>query len=520
MLTRRHFTRIAALAPVTLSHALRQIGRLGGGTHDVTLLYTNDFHSAFDPIPAYWLPGSPKLGGAAHLAAYIARERARARTSFLLDAGDMYTGTLSFLTRGEALMELMTALEYDAMGVGNHEFDYGWQVFEEQITRVPFPVLCCNVRRRGTGVRFCRPYSVIERNGVRLGVIGVMGLDAARQTIMPSKVAELEFTDPVEETAACVKVLRDTVDLVVVLAHQGLPGPMQTDAEHDPEVQRPIDADLAFCGQVPGIGVYLGAHSHHGIEQPIRHPRTGTLIVQTYGYGTRLGRLRLTLRSREVVAHEGELLKVWSDEIAPDAAIQARVDHFTRAVADQVGPPIGRASARLTRKYRRESSLGSHVADVMRARVRCEVGVTNAGGLRADLPEGSLTRAHVVDALPFLNTVVALDLRGSDLRQVVEHGLSLERGMVQVAGLEATYDLSRPVGTRAVRLAVGGRPLEDDRTYTVATNSFLAEGGDGYAAFRSGRRTAEDALISDAVVDDLRKRGTITPPGPGRLTSV
>jgi len=520
-LTRRAFAWLAALAPAAASRLLaqlfRDVGRLGGGTHELTLLFTNDFHSAFEPIPAYWLDGSPRLGGAAHLATLIERQRAAAKTSFLLDSGDMFTGTMSYLTQGEALMEMMTVMGYDAMGVGNHEFDYGWEVFERQITRVPFPILCCNVRYRGACVPFCRPYTILERNGVRLGVVGVMGWRAARYTIMPSKIEGLAFTDPVEETAACVEALRPAVDLVVVLAHQGLPGPMQTDAENEPGVQRPLDEDVAFCGAVPGIDVYVAAHSHRGLETPLVHPETGTLLVQTYGYGTRLGVLQLTVADRKVVAHRGELLKVWSDELPPHPAVAARVGHYQKLVAAEIGPEIGRATRRLVRKYNAESPLGSFVADVIRERAGCDVGVTNAGGLRADLPEGGLHRGHVLDALPFVNTVVGLELSGRDLRGVVEQGVSLAAGMCQVSGVRAVYDLARPPGERVLDLRVGDRPVEDGRTYRVATNSFLAEGGDRYEAFRRGRELSRDALLSDCVVDRIRAAGTIEPPLPGRL---
>ncbi len=523
-ITRRAFAWLATLAPASASRLLgqlfRDVGGLGGGEHELTLLYTNDFHSAFEPIPAYWLPGSPRLGGAAHLATLIERERAAAKTCFLVDSGDMFTGTLSFLTQGEALMEMMTVLDYDAMSVGNHEFDYGWQVFERQITRVPFPILCCNVRYRGACLPFCRPYTILERNGVRLGVVGVMGWRAAHTTIMPSKVDGLSFTDPVEETAACVEALRPAVDLIVVLAHQGLPGPMQTDAENDPSVQRPLDEDIEFCGAVPGIDVYVAAHSHHGLETPLVHPKSGTLIVQGYGYGTRLGILRLKVRDRRILEHDGELLKVWSDELPPHPTIAARLARYREIVAPQIGPELGRASRRFIRKYNAESPLGDFVADVMRERVGCEVGITNAGGLRADLPEGGLDRGHVLDALPFLNAVVGLELPGRDLRGVVEQGVSLAAGMCQVSGLRATYDLARPVGQRVVELRVGGRQVEDDRTYRVATNSFLAEGGDRYASFRNGREIASDALLSDCVIDRIRAAGTIDPPPPGRLVPV
>ena len=124
VITRREFAKLAALssfAPGELLTGGRQdVGRLGGGAHDVTILYTNDFHSAFEPIPAYWLRDSPRLGGAAYLAALVEQERRAAATAFLLDSGDMFTGTLSRLTNGEALLEMMALMRYDAMGVGNH----------------------------------------------------------------------------------------------------------------------------------------------------------------------------------------------------------------------------------------------------------------------------------------------------------------------------------------------------------------------------------------------------------------
>lgn len=520
MLTRRRFARLSAFAPLVLAQAMRaraEVGRLGGGTHQLTILYTNDFHSAFEPVPAFWLSGSPRLGGAAHLATLIERERAAADNVFLLDSGDMFTGTLSLLTEGEVLMEMMSLLRYDAVGVGNHEFDYGWQAFDRAMTRVAFPVVCCNVRHRGNGIRFCRPYTVVERNGARLGIIGVMGSAAARFTIMPSRVAELEFTDPVEETRTCVAALRDTVDAIVVLAHQGLPGPMQSDAENDPSVQRPLDEDLRFCGAVPGIDVYIAAHSHHGLERPIVHPDSGTILTQTYGYGTRLGRIRLTLKDRKVVGHEVELLRVASDDLPADPAVTARVAHYRRALADRIGPPIGNASERFLRRYNQESSLGGFATDALRARAGSDVAFTNAGGLRADLPAGTLDRSHLLDAFPFLNDSVTLELDGRSIREVLERGFSLAAGMVQASGIRAVYDLERPVGERLVEAQVGDRRLDDARIYRVTTNSFLAEGGDGYAGFRRGREVARDGLLSQVLIDHVAKAGTVSPPERGRL---
>jgi 2',3'-cyclic-nucleotide 2'-phosphodiesterase (5'-nucleotidase family) len=508
--TRRSFLQASAL-PLT------DFGRLGGGDHEITILYTNDFHSAFEPFPAYWLKGAPLLGGAAHLATLIARERAAAPGAFLFDSGDMFTGTISAMTNGEALMEMMTLMRYDAMGVGNHEFDYGWQLFDLAMARVPFPVLCCNVRHRGNGIRFARPYTIVERQGARLGVIGVMGANAARYTIMPSKVAELEFTDPAEETRRCIEVLRPAVDLIVVLAHQGLPGPMQTDAENDPEVQRSMDEDVRFCGEVRGIDVYIAAHSHRGLEQPIVHPDTGTILTQTYGYGTRLGRLRLSVRERRVVRHDVRLLPVWSEQLPPGRAVARRIARYREVLSPRIGPPFATAKARIVRKYNRESPLGSLVGDAMRTLAGSEAALINSGGLRADLPEGPLDRAAVLDCLPFLNTSVTLALSGRDLREAIEQGLSLQAGMVQVSGLAIEYDRKRPAGSRLVRCRVGAEPLQDDRIYRVSTSSFMSEGGDGYRALQRGRRMREDPLLSDVLAGYIRARQTVSPPPSGRL---
>lgn len=484
---------------------------------EVTILYTNDFHSAIDPIPAYWLPGSPRLGGAAELAALVNQVRAREKPVFLFDTGDMFTGMLSFLTKGEALMEMMAAMDYDAMAIGNHEFDYGADNFERQMWRVRFPVLGANIFHKGTRHRYSRPWVILEKDGVRLGVIGVIGQDA-RSVALPSGITNLDFEDPALEVASAVDLLRPSVDLVVVLAHQGKTGPMQTDAEARPEVQRDFEEDIRLVGTVPGIDVFVGGHAHRGIETPYVHPRTGTIVVQTYGYGTRLGYLKLRLAGRKRVGHEGELLKVWSDKLTPDPRVARSLAPYRQRASPVIGDVLGTSAVRLVRDYLAESSLGSFVTDVMRERSGAEVALTNAGGLRADLPEGPVTRGDVLDALPFVNSLVTVEMTGAQLREVLEQGLTLERGLLQASGLRATYDLKRPSGHRLVDLLIGGEPLADARVYRVATNSFLAQGGDLYRTFLKTKAVDDDkVLLSDVVMEHLRAKRVVAAPEPGRL---
>jgi 2',3'-cyclic-nucleotide 2'-phosphodiesterase (5'-nucleotidase family) len=483
----------------------------------VTILYTNDFHSAIDPIPAYWRAGSPRLGGAAQLATLINRIRAREETTFLFDAGDLFTGTFSFLTKGEALMRLWGVLKVDAMAIGNHEFDYGSAVFTPLMNGASFPVLGANIYEKATGARYAKPWVILEREGLKVGVIGIIGMDA-RSVALPSGITSLDFTDPVEEVRAAVKELRPKVDLVVVLAHQGKTGPMQTDAEGRPEVQRDFAEDIALAGAVPGIDVFVGGHAHRGIERPYVHPRTGTLIVQTYGYGTRLGYLRLKLRDGRVADYRGELLEVRSDELPPDPEVVALLAPYREEAKKQAGAPAGTLVKRLVRDYRAESSLGDFVADIMRDKSGADLAFENAGGLRADLPAGPVTRANVLDALPFMNSFVTLEMTGKQIRAVLEQGLTLERGLIQMSGLTGTYDLGRPLGSRLLSAEVGGKPLDDARVYRVATNSFVAQGGDLYTTFLSATKVADGGvLLSDVVVNSLGEAGRVEPPAGGRF---
>ena len=491
---------------------------------DVTILYTNDFHSALDPIGAYWLPRNPRLGGAAALAGYVDRIRATDSTVFLFDSGDMFTGMVSNLTDGEALMELMRTMRYDAMAIGNHEFDYGAANFTRQMNRVPFPVLGANIFYKGTSHPYSRPWVILVRNGIRLGVIGFIGEDA-RSVANQAGITELDFADPVTVLAPIVAELRPQVDLIVVLAHQGQTGPQQTDAEAHPDVQRDFDEDIRVAGAVPGIDVFVGGHAHRGIETPYVDPRTGTIIVQTYGYGTRLGVLRLQLDGGKVVAHQGELLKVWSDSIPGDTAVARVVAHYQAAIASRAGAPLFTLARRVYRSYNAESPLGNAVADAMREEMGAEIGLQNAGGIRADLPEGPLTSGNVVDVLPFLNTVDAYRMTGAQLREIIEQSLTLARGMMQVSGMEVEYDLSRPEGERARRITVAGAPLDPARSYVVATASFLGAGGDLYQTFTRTEKLRTGRTITTVFEDWLRRKEpeAIAPPPdwkPTRLLPV
>jgi len=518
--------RIAALVAAGVLAAVTAgapAGERAPAPRRLTILYTNDMHAQLEPIRAGWLPGSPRVGGMGALAGLERRLGAGRDDVLLVDSGDLLTGpAVSTYTRGAAPFDLLEAMGYDAMALGNHEFDYGVPRLEELVGGTRVPVLAANVFWRRSGRRFARPWVIVRRAGLRIGIVGVIGADAAEVTL-PEHVRDLEFREPAEVLAALVPRLRQRVDLVVVLAHQGRTGPMQLDAEAHPELQRDVDADLRLAAAVPGIDVLVGGHAHRGLDPPLVEPTHGTIVVQTYGHTTTLGVLELEVDpgSGRVARFEGRLERVWSDRETPPPEVARRLAHWREVVARIAAEPVAEASAPIVRRYAGASPLGNLVTDLMRRATGAEVALYNAGGLRADLPAGTITRGDVTSALPFDNRLVVVRLRGAALRAALEQGLSEEHGMLQQSGMRVRYDPSAPPGRRLVSVTVGGAPLEDDREYTVATIDFLVQGGDGYRSLREARPVRRSTeRLDELVVRWLRAAGRVTPVEDGRTAPV
>ena len=486
-------------------------------TKTVTLLFTNDLESTYDPVLAYWRDDMEHIGGIARLATLIDNFRASEENVFLLDAGDIFTGVLAKLTRGEVSFELMNTMGYDAMAIGNHEFEYGWQVLARQKNRVPFPVLGANLFYQDTDIHFAQPYSIIERNGVRIGVIGIMGQDAAT-ALNPPNIAGLEVRDPKSIVPEYVKLLRPDVDLVVLLTHQGKTAPMQTDDEAHPEIKRDIEADIELAGVVDGIDVLLAGHADAGTEEPVIHPETGTLIMQTYGQGFHLGflQIRVDPAKQEVLAYEGRLVPVDSGRLEPHVRVAGKLAAY-RNRHGEIYEVVGHASDRLSRRYNEESDLGNLFADIRRAETGAQVGVFLSGAIRRDIPAGPVTVAMLLDAYPFIDDIITVRLSGARIISALEHGLSLERGIMQVSGMTVRYDPARPVGSRVLEVRIGADVLRQDASYSVAAGGFLLNGGDMYTDFMDGEVVAVGRDFGQALVDYFKTRDSVGIPARGRL---
>jgi len=489
-------------------------------TTTVTLLFTNDVESAYDPIPAFWLDDQEMIGGIAEMTTLINTIRRTEPNVFLFDSGDIFTGALAKLTQGRLAFELMITMGYDAMAIGNHEFEYGHDVFAWQKNRAPFPVLGANFFYKDTDHPYAQPHAVIERNGIRIGVIGIMGQDAVT-AIIPSFIAPLDVTVPAEAVQRSVAELRDEVDLIVLLTHQGKTAPMQTDAESDPRLQRDIDADINLAGAVSGVDVLFAGHADAGTPEPVVHPETGTIIMQTYGQATHLGYLQLTIdsASREILAHEGRLVPVDPSIYEPDPLVIAKLDAY-RGAYPEIQAVVGRTAGRMNRRYIEESDIGNFFADALLAGAGTDVAFVHGGSLRKDLPGGDVRVVDLLDAYPFVDDVIVKELSGEQIHRALEQSFTLERGLLQLAGLRVRYDLGRPQGQRVLSVEFDGGELSDGDRLTVAAPGFLAEGGDLYTVFAEAEAVRNAGPVTEAATAYLRQHDIVAVPARGRQVDV
>ena len=488
---------------------------------EVTLLHTNDIESVYEPVDAFWDDNISRIGGIPYLASLIEDVREDEGISFLLDAGDIYTGSLSKKTKGALAYDLYTAMGYDVITLGNHEFEYGWQALRDTMPRAGFPVLNANIIYEGTDITLAQPYTILEKDGIKIGVVGVMGIDAFYNTMWKGNRKGLTILDPTETAQKWVDKLRPEVDMMVVLTHQNRTAPMQTDKEADPEVQRGFDEDYAMAGKLKGVDVIFGGHSDHGLWEPVVHPETGTVIGLTFGQGKYLGytRFEVDTETRKVTLKEGRLIPVESDKLERDDKTSDLIA-AARGQYPELSKKIATINDVAFRRYYRESNIGNLVADLMREEAGSDIAMMSSGSIRVDLNKGPVTVENVTNVFPFTDTLNVVEITGKQLDDLLEYSYTLPYGLAQFSGIEARYDSQRPEGDRLLSLKVNGKPVNMKEMYTLATYSYAASGGDGYTMLGKGKMLKKGDSITQVLIDSFREKKDITVPELGRQIDV
>ncbi|HWR59264.1 MAG TPA: 5'-nucleotidase C-terminal domain-containing protein, partial [Thermodesulfovibrionales bacterium] len=455
------------LAAVVLILGLFSLSTVYADEKVVRILHVNDFHGFAEPFKPL---GTHQLqGGAAYIASRI-NELRRERPSLLLAAGDMIQGNIwANLFQGESVIELMNAMKFDAMVVGNHEFDFGQAVLKKRISEAQFPILGANVQ----GIGKLKPYVVKEIEGIRVAVIGVV-TDDTPETTHPANVEWLNFLPPADAIRKYIRELNGSADIIIVLSHLGLA------------------ADRLLAAQVKGIDVIVGGHSHTKIEKPVGIAKT--VIVQAWEHGKALGVLDLTIEGGKVKKFEGRLEEIRPNATNRDNTVLSVVEKYEQKVDSVLNETVGEAELDLDGENvrKKETNLGNLVTDIVRNTVGAHAAIINGGDMRTSVKKGLIKAKHIYSVLPFDDYIVAIRLTGKQIAEALEHGVSaIEEGsgrFPQVSGITFTYSPQAKAGSRVREITIGQGPLEPNREYIVATNDFLAAGGDGYKVFGDALR--------------------------------
>ncbi len=502
-------------------------------TYRITVMHTNDHHGRF------WKNADGEYGMAARktvINTIRADVAAGGGYSLLLDGGDVNTGVPeSDLQDAVPDFKGMNLLGYDAMAVGNHEFDKPPFVLKMQRDLAQFPMLAANIYSGGE--RMFAPSKVFNLGGLRVAVMGLTTEDTQKMA-HPDNMKNIEFRNAITEAAKLTPELRKQADVVIAATHMG----HYENGKHGS--QAPGDVELARA--VNGLDLVVGGHTQNpacmkaenvvdrayvpGTDcQPER--QNGTWIVQAHEWGKYVGRADFEYRNGEfklvkyalipvnlkktVRAADGKTSKqFYTSEIAEDTAMLDLLTPFQAFGQEKLGVKVGASDAKFDgdREFvrRQPAALAVLIGQAMMDKTRSNFAVLNAGGVRDSLPAGDLTYKDVLKVHPFGNTIATVDLTGKEVMDylaVVGKMTAGSGAFPQFAGMALTIE-----GGLVRGVSIQGVPLDMAKTYKMAINNFVAAGGDGYP-----KVTAHNSYVDTGFVDADALRGFIATRSPLKL---
>lgn len=490
---------------------------------NLSILHVNDTHANVQQFPK--------------LVTAVNEVRTAKENSLLLHAGDVFSGTLYFNEfLGQADLEFMNLMKFDAMTLGNHEFDLGGsdeghKALTEFIKGAEFPFITANVNfsqdplfdglvndTYPTNPENGKIYNGIvkEIDGEKVGIFGL----TTEETKDIAFVGSVQFENYIEEAKKAVAAFEEQgINKIIALTHIGY--------NDNPN----IDNDILLAKNVEGIDVIVGGHSHDKLDEPfvvntntVGTAKDTTLIVQAQEYGKYLGTLDVTFDENGVVTeYEGSLIDIAT--VADDEAALKLLEPYKKRIDEVSNQEIGvkleaalenpRANDESKVSVRaNETILGNLITDGMRAKAqkftdkKVVMAIQNGGGIRAAIPAGNVTVGQVITVLPFGNTLALMDATGAELKAAFEASVKNapeeNGGFLHVSGARVVYDSSKPSGERVVSIELLNEDgtytaMEDSKTYTVATNAFTAKGGDGYDMFE---KAYADGRVTDLGLSD------------------
>ena len=471
-------------------------------TVNVTLLLTNDIAKL----------SAKSRGGFGRLAAVVKAERAKGGHVVYAHAGDSISPSLlSGFDKGEHIIDLLNMAPPDIFAPGNHEFDFGPEIFRKRMAAANFPILAANLRdetgQKMTGIDDSK---MLEFDGAKIGIIGLTADDSP----VKSSPGDLKISNTVEVGVTQAKALREAgADIVVAVVH--------ANRATDRELFDTRAIDIILSGDDHDLNVFYDGR---------------VLLVESKEEAEFVAAVDVAI---DITERDGRRRVKWWPQfrlidtvsVEPDADVQAKIASYEGKLSKELDLPVGTTTTALDSRKATvrsgETAIGNLIADAMRAAVDADVALTNGGGIRGNTeyaPGTELTRRDILTELPFGNKTLKLSVSGKVIVEALENGLSQVENSAgrfpHISGMTVIADVSKPAGSRVKSVMIGGTPLDPGKTYSFATNDYMAGGGDGYRMLRGTERILNEndaKLMANDVMAYIRKKGEVAPAVEGRM---
>jgi 2',3'-cyclic-nucleotide 2'-phosphodiesterase / 3'-nucleotidase len=503
----------------------------------ITVMATTDLHGNILPVDYY--TNKPDNRGLAKAATVIREARESNPNLLLIDSGDTIQGTpLAYYHNKknnappDPMMLSMNALQYDAMAVGNHEYNFGLQVLGKARREAKFPWLSANTYKKGTAETAYDPYVVKEKGGVRIGILGLT-TPGIPNWENEQNYAGLEFRDPAPEAKRWVSVLREKerVDLVIVAMHMGLEEDLRTGEARPGQVPNENEA-IRIAREVPGIDVIFMGHTHREVPSLLIN---GVLLTQANHWGRHVARADLYMEKTEegrwrVVAKSARTIPL-DDKVQPDAEISRLVEPYDRETQAWLGHVIGESTADLnaTEARLRDTAILDLIQRVQLEAGKADVSMAASFNPEARISRGPVTVRDIAGLYIYENTLVTLEATGQQLKDALEHSAKYFLPYVPgktaaelideripgynfdvAEGVEYELDISKPVGQRIRNLRFQGKPLAPAQKIRLVSNNYRINGGGGYTMYKDAPvvyRSSEE--VRELIIDWVERHKQI-----------
>lgn len=482
---------------------------------ELTIVHTNDVHGHLEPFDQ--CDGKGWAGGAARHSTIFKSIRHSDKNVLTLDAGDFAQGTLYFKAfDADASLKIDSYLKYDALELGNHEFDKGLGVLENIVKKADFPILCANLKFKNNDLldKKIQDYIIKDYKGLKIGVIGVI---TPSLKALSKDLNAVEIQDPVPVLQKLVKEVDKKTDLVVVLSHCGL------------------DEDIKIAKAVEGIDVIVGGHSHTKLQEPVvvNNKNNRVLILQSGAYGANIGKLNLSVGNDKIQNYSYKLISV-NNSVESDRHVSDILNPYNEKLKaykeDVVGVLGDDVEARRSKLCTGLQTGGALVNEAIKDKFEdVDIVIQNSGGLRVDkvIKKGPITREDVFSFCPFENKIVLAEISGKDLKSILETSSKgypvSDEAFLQTMGIEYTIDLNGTSqklsqqldkieiqGNRVKNIKINGCALDLNKYYKVALNDFIFNGGDGYIQFKNAKNVMDTGVfVGDVIIDYIKENSPL-----------